>query len=258
MSTQRLNRLWRASGGPRERGMGLLWFYLHHHALDAPIVRQADLRLLALARPASCDVGRAPITRRESARKSISSASADVKASSNSGETGAPPHRLSPYSVTASGRRNGTRPFRVMPWTLNSVVSSSDGTTIPNPTWNSPASNRRMRKAPFVGADAPMRSSISQRASVAVAASLQAKLPRSRALLCTGKEKRMPSPSVEPIRYRRRRVVVPWRQERHRTRATHAGSARRARCRSASRRLGRLRAERSFLRPTARAAWRLA
>jgi len=34
------------------------------------------------------------------------------------------------------------------------VVSSSDSTTIPNPTWNSPASKRRMPKAPFVGADA--------------------------------------------------------------------------------------------------------
>ena len=38
-------------------------------------------------------------------------ASADVKASSNSGESGVRPQRLSPYSVTASECRNGTRPF---------------------------------------------------------------------------------------------------------------------------------------------------
>src|SRR5208282_4200450 len=44
---------------------------------------------------ASCDVGRAPITRGESARKSINPASADVKASSNSGESGVLPQRLS-------------------------------------------------------------------------------------------------------------------------------------------------------------------
>src|SRR5208337_4010294 len=137
--------------------------HLHQGLDQLGVTRHAVFAYWRLRFRASCDVGRAPITRRESARKSISPASADVKASSNSAESGVLPQRLSPYSVTASECRNGTRPFRVTPWTLNSVVSSSDGTTIPNPTWNSPASKRRIPKAPFVGADASMPSSISQR-----------------------------------------------------------------------------------------------
>ena len=127
------------------------------------IVRHAALRLSAFAGLRFLRRWLIAKHRRGPARELTSPASGDVKASSNSGDIDQLPPSLSPYRVTASECRDGTQPLSVVPWTLNSVVSSSDGARIPNPTWNSPASNRRMPKAPFAGADASMPSSMSQR-----------------------------------------------------------------------------------------------